>query len=79
MSWVERLGRTRSETVGVGDEGDGGAGVHNDMSTSICNNNNNNNTHLHIAYYTICCYTTAYISIFLLDKCFMNKSFYYQQ
>lgn len=39
MSWVERLGRTLSEMVGVGEEGDCGAGVHNDMSTRICNNN----------------------------------------
>lgn len=35
MSWVERLGRTLSETVGVGEGGDWGAGVHDDMSTSI--------------------------------------------
>lgn len=37
MSWVERLGRTLSETVGVGEEGDCGAGVHNDMSTLLHN------------------------------------------
>lgn len=42
MSSVERLGRTLSETVGVGEEGDCGPGVHNDMSTSIENNNDNN-------------------------------------
>lgn len=35
MSWVERLGRTLSETVGVGEDGDCGAGVHSDISTSI--------------------------------------------
>lgn len=39
MSWVERLGRTLRETVGVGEEGDCGAAVHNDRSTSISNNN----------------------------------------
>lgn len=34
MSWVERLGRTLSDTVGVGEDGDGGAVTHNDMSGS---------------------------------------------
>ncbi len=42
---MERLGRTLSETVGVGEEGDCGAGVHKDMSTHICNNNINNKTY----------------------------------
>ena len=37
MSWVERLGKILSETVGVGEEGDCGAGVHNDMSTKSNN------------------------------------------
>lgn len=27
--------------MGVGEEGDCGAGIHNDMSTSTCNNNDN--------------------------------------
>lgn len=35
MSWVERLGRTLSDTVDVGEEGDCGAGVHIDMSTKV--------------------------------------------
>lgn len=34
MSCVERLGKTLSETVGVGEEGDCGGGVHNDTSKS---------------------------------------------
>lgn len=34
MSWVERLGRILSDTVGVGEDGDGGAVTHNDMSGS---------------------------------------------
>ena len=34
MSWVERLGRILSDTVGVGEDGDCGVVAHNDMSES---------------------------------------------
>lgn len=34
MSWVERLGRILSDTVGVGEDGDCGVVAHNDMSGS---------------------------------------------
>lgn len=34
MSWVERLGRIFSDTVEVGEDGDGGAVTHNDTSGS---------------------------------------------
>lgn len=32
MSWVERVGRILSDTVGVGEDGDCGAVAHNDTS-----------------------------------------------
>lgn len=55
MSGVERLGRTLSETVAVGEEGDGGVAFHSEISDKeksqqnkqifqplICNMNMNN-------------------------------------
>lgn len=49
MSWVERLGRTLSETVDVGEEGDCGAAVHEEKSaicSKICNRANSYHLHL---------------------------------
>ena len=55
MSWVERLGKTLSETVGVGEEGDCGAGVHNDISTRLHNETRKSTIYvsfIHLLFFT---------------------------